>query len=470
MRPNKSQMFSRALDRYLGSLDLRWRELACAIGGLVLAIALIDWYVVPNVALGTLYVFVMLLTGMLPRRWPMPVLGVLCSFLREDLAPFRWQAGYPIRLAAAGASFMAAAFTVSLLIESRREVARHVRRLEREIELRNAAEIESRAIVDTSPVAILTTDDAGTVLMANASAERLLDPGGSLIGSCIVESLSAIAAALRRPGTLRAELECTGQRSDGETFLARVWLSKYKGANGSRAAIVVWDGSEELRSQQQAGLDGTMTASRLVLAGMAHEVRNLASAAEAAYRNVRLKNSAPDLELLGSLLSALGRLGTVGFADHSDEGTCDLASALQELKVIIEPTFAELEAEVIWPDMDGLPRLRIDHHAVLQVMLNLARNAHRALARSQERCLTIGIRTEDERVQIEFEDTGPGVSAPNQLFQPFRSHANSTGIGLYVSREILRHSGGELCYVPARSGARFVMELPTAIEVADACR
>lgn len=328
--------------------------------------------------------------------------------------------------------------------------------------------MDTKAVVDTSPIAILTTDDAGAVLMANASAERLLSTGDSLLGTCISRYLPPIEAALSRMGALRTELECTGQRSDGETFLAHVWLSKYQSAHGTHAAIVVWDGSEELRSQQQAGLDGTLTASRLVLAGMAHEVRNLASAAQTAYRKLRSKSdsSSADMELLGSLLSALGRLGAVGFTLRSGDSTCDLASVLQELKVIIEPMFADLDAEVIWPSLRKLPRVEFDHHALLQVMLNLARNAQRAISDCEQRQLRISIRTEEDRVLIGFDDTGPGVSAPDSLFQPFRSNSESAGLGLYVSRESLRSAGGDLAYEHSARGARFVIELPAAVEVA----
>ncbi|HWG21630.1 MAG TPA: ATP-binding protein [Terracidiphilus sp.] len=458
---------------YLASLDQRWRQVALAVSGLVIGISLIDWYVVPNVALGFLYIVPMLLAGMLPRRWPIPVLAILCSELREALAPFHWGTDYPTRLVFTAVSFLLAGLTVSFLVQSRREAAQHVVRLEREIELRKAAQAESRALIDTSPIAILTTDEAGTVVMANASAERLLrsegsTTGGSVRGTCIRNYLAPVAAALDRHRSLKTELECTGQRSDGESFLAHVWLSKYQTADGPRAAILVWDGSEELRSQQHAGLDGTLVASRLVLAGMAHEVRSLASAAEAAYVRIRSSNSRSleEMELLGSLLSALGKIGAVGFIERSDESTCDLSSVLQELKIIVEPMFAEIDAQLIWPNSGFLPLVRSDHHALVQAMLNLARNAHRAIANAERRQLRINIRAEEDGVVIGFENTGGSVSAPDRLFQPFRSNSDSAGLGLYVSRESLRNSGGDLRYVDAPGGGHFVIEVPSAVEKA----
>ena len=458
-------MSSRALDLYLTSLDEHWRQIVCAIAVLTVSVAALDWYVVPYVALGTLYIVPMLLTGLLPRRWAIPFYALLCALLRESLSPFRWQAGYGTRLAMTSAAFMAAGFAISALVQSRREIVLHLNRLQEEIERRNAAHAESHAIIDAAPVAILTTDGAGNVLMANASAERLFQPRETILGCRIADYLPPVGAALNRRDTLRIELECTGKRVNGETFLAHVWLSKYRAVKAGRAAIVVWDSSEELRAQQKAGLDGTLTASRAVLAGMAHEVRNLATAAELAYGRLKFDPSLSgrDMELLGSLLSALGRVGAAAIASQEVDGACDLAVALQELKVIIEPMFEDL-AEVVWPALDGLPRVRFEHHALLQVMLNLARNAQRAIIDCDERRLSIAVRTEGERVLVLFDDTGTGIAFPERLFQPFRTGSNSAGIGLYVAREMLRNAGGDLRCERDSPGACFAIELPVAVE------
>ncbi|HWE87324.1 MAG TPA: ATP-binding protein [Terracidiphilus sp.] len=466
----KTAVFSHSFDSYVASLDRRWPQVACVVGVLVVAISFTDWYVAPSIALGFLYIVPMLLAGTLPRRWPIPLLAMLCSFLREALAPFHWGPEYPTRMVFTAVSFMLAGLTVSLLVRSRREVALHVVRLEREIELRNAAQAESRAPVDTSPIAILTTDEAGRVTMANTSAQHLLRREGSVIGTGIGDYLAPVAAALERHPSLRTELECTGQRSDGESFLAHVWLSKYQTAVGTHAAIVVWDGSEELRSERHAGLDGTLVASRLVMAGMAHEVRSLASAAEAAYARLRAGIAEPstDMGLLGSLLNALGKVGAVGYIEPSDESTCDIGSALQELRIIIEPMFADIDAQLIWPKPCPRPLVRFDHHALVQAMLNLARNSQRAIGNAERQQLKISVSTKQDHVVIEFEDTGGGVSDPDQLFQPFRSNSGSTGLGLYVSRESLRNAGGDLRYVRAPGTARFTIEVPSAVENANA--
>ena len=63
--------------------------------------------------------------------------------------------------------------------------------------------------------------------------------------------------------------------------------------------------------------------------------------------------------------------------------------------------------------------------------------------------------------ELTFEDTGPGVDDPSMLFKPFRDNSDGSGIGLYVSRALVRGFGGELSHVPIASGCRFDISLRT---------
>ena len=68
-----------------------------------------------------------------------------------------------------------------------------------------------------------------------------------------------------------------------------------------------------------------------------------------------------------------------------------------------------------------------------------------------------------------MDDSGPGVAASltERLIEPFvTSKTTGMGLGLSLSRTLLRHQGGELYCEPSRlGGARFVIRLamrPTA--------
>ena len=60
---------------------------------------------------------------------------------------------------------------------------------------------------------------------------------------------------------------------------------------------------------------------------------------------------------------------------------------------------------------------------------------------------------------VRVADTGPGVAHPDELFKPFQPGAHSVGLGLYISRAILRAHGGGLRYEPQERGSCFTVEL-----------
>jgi signal transduction histidine kinase len=64
---------------------------------------------------------------------------------------------------------------------------------------------------------------------------------------------------------------------------------------------------------------------------------------------------------------------------------------------------------------------------------------------------------------VEFADNGGGVAHPDQLFRPFQDGAQSSGLGLYLSRAFLRSFGGEIRYLALPDGACFIVTLQVAV-------
>jgi signal transduction histidine kinase len=66
-------------------------------------------------------------------------------------------------------------------------------------------------------------------------------------------------------------------------------------------------------------------------------------------------------------------------------------------------------------------------------------------------------------VRVAVQDEGPGLNFEQQqhLFEPFyTTKPAGTGLGLAVSRELMRSQGGDLLYSALPMGARFVVEFP----------
>ena len=65
-------------------------------------------------------------------------------------------------------------------------------------------------------------------------------------------------------------------------------------------------------------------------------------------------------------------------------------------------------------------------------------------------------------VTVRVTDSGPGIPSTAKLFQPFQKGADSTGLGLYLSRAFVRSFHGDLRHDPAVPGCSFVIELAVA--------
>jgi C4-dicarboxylate-specific signal transduction histidine kinase len=139
--------------------------------------------------------------------------------------------------------------------------------------------------------------------------------------------------------------------------------------------------------------------------------------------------------------------------------TVSVKEVLNDLRIIVEPNWSEIGGTVRWEIPADQPRVLADRHGLLQVFLNLAQNSQRAVQNSPIQQLVVGVATTADRVFIRFQDSGVGVSCPEALFRPFQSGAASTGLGLYISRSLLRSYGGDLRFEPQEHGAAFISEL-----------
>ncbi|MBX9756443.1 MAG: HAMP domain-containing histidine kinase [Pseudomonadaceae bacterium] len=105
----------------------------------------------------------------------------------------------------------------------------------------------------------------------------------------------------------------------------------------------------------------------------------------------------------------------------------------------------------------------LDSSRAQQVLTNLLANAIKFSPQNSP--LWLSLQLDAKHARISLRDSGPGVSAAfqTQLFEPF-SQANagntrdnhSSGLGLTISRQLMRQMGGELSYSSqADAGATF---------------
>jgi two-component system, LuxR family, sensor kinase FixL len=443
---------------------------------LIALIALIDWRVIGEVALGFLYLIPMLMIGSVAGPFTIGPVAAVCTYLAEQFGDLPWDLRTGLsRVVLHFAAFFGAGLFIREINNSRRVAAENLHEIERERDARRDAEEQLKILFESSPVAIITADSTGTVLTANSAADRMLGiPQGELVGKLIHRYLPALTNITMNDTSLqllRAVMQARGQREDGETFLADICFSTYRTNAGTRLAVMVLDTSEDLRAHEVAGMHQLLEGSRIAVSALSHEIRNVCGAIAVVHQNLKHAGALvgnKDFEALGSLVVALERISSVNLRQSASQATeVDLTVLLDELKIVVAPSLAEEDIESQWTVESGLPLVWADRSSLMQVFLNLISNSTRALSRREHRTLSLSARSEGNRVHVEVVDNGGGVIQPEHLFRPFQSGAEATGLGLYMSRSFMRSFGGELRYVARADGACFIVEL---LQASEACQ
>ena len=121
-------------------------------------------------------------------------------------------------------------------------------------------------------------------------------------------------------------------------------------------------------------------------------------------------------------------------------------------------------------DYAPMPPAAVDKHKVLQILINIIRNATLALDEggSGEKRLTISIAKKDaHHVAVRLTDTGVGIAAENltRIFSHgFTTRKDGHGFGLHSAALAAQQMGGSLtAHSPGPGrGATFIFELPLA--------
>jgi len=118
---------------------------------------------------------------------------------------------------------------------------------------------------------------------------------------------------------------------------------------------------------------------------------------------------------------------------------------------------------------NALPRMSADPIQLLQVILNLIKNAIEAMSAAENDSRVLILKTElgdSANLLITVQDTGPGIDAKNieQIFDRFfTTKSKGMGMGLSISRSIIEAHGGRLWAEPrVHQGSVFRISLPVA--------
>ncbi len=148
----------------------------------------------------------------------------------------------------------------------------------------------------------------------------------------------------------------------------------------------------------------------------------------------------------------------------------DVNLILQECVSLVSKQALFHNIQIIKDFKENLQQVVVDPSQMQQVFMNLIINAAEAMNRNGRLSLTTRFEPDDGFIEIEFADTGHGISEENleRIFDPFfttKEVGHGTGLGLAISYGIVKeHKGTISVQSEVGKGATFIVRLPVTIE------
>jgi signal transduction histidine kinase len=144
----------------------------------------------------------------------------------------------------------------------------------------------------------------------------------------------------------------------------------------------------------------------------------------------------------------------------------DLNAVVRDVLEVVEGRRKEAGIRV-QSKLEPLPLAQVDAQGIQHALLNIVSNAFDAVEERPDPRVGVatGLEADGAWVRILVADNGGGIPAEKvvDIFKPFVSTKGSkgTGLGLPVSRKILREHGGDILVESAPGkGSRFILRLP----------
>jgi two-component system NtrC family sensor kinase len=145
----------------------------------------------------------------------------------------------------------------------------------------------------------------------------------------------------------------------------------------------------------------------------------------------------------------------------------DVVNLVEDSLRMTEESLNRHQVEIV-RQFDPVPPANVEKHKILQILVNLLRNAKDACNESNrtDKRLTVRVSVGDERIKITVMDNGIGIPIENlaRIFNHgFTTRADGHGFGLHSGALAAKDLGGSLTVHSggAGQGAAFTLELPS---------
>ncbi len=259
--------------------------------------------------------------------------------------------------------------------------------------------------------------------------------------------------------------------------------AKWTRVQGGATQIVVVATDVTARRAAERQLHGTEKLAALgrLAAGMAHEINTPLASVRLLAEECSEEIARGGHESCGHLKDCSVRLTEIRgeterisglvrrFLDLAHPGSprmesLDVTALVREAVQLVSLRDPALRSRIEVRELGPVPALHTSRDQLLQVLLNGLDNAVDA-TKSSGGAIRVSTTASEGRVMVDIEDEGHGLSPEHlpRLFEPFfttKGQGEGTGLGLYVSFEIVQNLGGRIALEPRPQGACLHLELP----------
>ena len=340
-------------------------------------------------------------------------------------------------------------------------------------------------ILNNRCTAILSLDHELRLCYINQAAESLLEISarqslGQSITSLIshADSLQSVLYDALQTGQPYTQRKTQIRLASGSTITVDISISPTSEAQWPRLLIEIYPLDRYLRIDRDATLQEQQEATRLMIRGLAHEIKNpLGGIRGAAQLLSREFNNSELAEYTNIIIEETDRLTALldrllGPRSIATPVSTNIHEILERVRVLIE---LEADSDLnIQRDYDpSIPEINVDPEMIMQAILNITRNALQCLEHVAnpeirfvtriERQFTIGSVRYKNLLRIDIIDNGPGIpeSLKEHLFLPMISgRPDGTGLGLFMAHSIIHQHQGIIEFESLSGGTRFTIIIP----------
>jgi two-component system nitrogen regulation sensor histidine kinase NtrY len=314
-------------------------------------------------------------------------------------------------------------------------------------------------VIQTTPLALVLTNEADAVIYSNTTGRQLFGGGRKLEGEKFARYLehapAPLSEAIERGGDTLFTLELGGEPQVYHVSQRRFLLNALP-----HRLLLLKQLTREINSQEVATW-------KKVIRVIAHELNNsLAPISSLAHSGQILARSPPNPEQLQRVFSTIEDRAKhlAGFI----EGYSQFAKLPHPrlAPVAWEVLLERLRAVVPFMHAGVLPKrmASFDTAQVEQALINLLKNARES--GSSPEAIELEVQSSAQGFALDVRDRGPGftpAALENALVPFYSTKATGTGLGLTLCREIVEAHGGRLRIANREGGGAVVtLWLPDA--------